>query len=102
MSFPFFSFSPFSSEFLCVQATKNHFYLLYCNIVINTSVGVIAKVNDVFVFNLNNWKKLCWLIFSIIPTIISLYFASATLRKENHTEIHESLFLNNRFNTEQE
>ena len=34
-------------------------YLLYCNITINTSVGVMAKVNGVFVFHVNNSKKLC-------------------------------------------
>ena len=41
-----------------LKSIENYAYLLYCNTVINTSVGVIAKVNGVFVFHLNNSKKL--------------------------------------------
>ena len=37
---------------------QNFNHLLYCNTVINTSIGVIAKVNGVFVFNPDNSKKL--------------------------------------------
>ena len=41
---------------------SNFNYLLYCNITIDTSVGVITKVNGVFVFYVNNSKKLIYLI----------------------------------------
>ena len=54
-------------------------YLLYCNTVINTffGPGAIAEVNGVFVFHLNNSKKLCWLIFS---NYIYSYFSFSLLR----------------------
>ena len=42
-----------------LKSRENYIYLPYCNSVINTSVGAIAKVNGVFVFHLNNSKKLC-------------------------------------------
>ena len=42
-----------------LNCESNFNYLPYCNITINTSVGVIAKVNGVFVFHVNNSKKLC-------------------------------------------
>ena len=45
------------------KSRENCIYLWYCSIVINTSVGAIAKVNGVFVFHLNKSKKLWWLIF---------------------------------------
>ena len=37
----------------------------------NTSVGAIAKVNCVFLFHLNNSKKICLLIYSIAFTMIA-------------------------------
>ena len=42
-----------------LKSKENYIYLMYCNTVINISVGAIAKVNDVFVFHLHNSKKLC-------------------------------------------
>ena len=56
-------------------------YLLYCNIVIDTFVGAIAKVNGVFVFYLNNSNKKYSLIFLIISTINFPSVGFATLRK---------------------
>ena len=42
-----------------LKSEENYIYLLYCNSLIITSVDAIAKVNGVFVFRLNNSKKLC-------------------------------------------
>ena len=41
-----------------LESRENYIYLLYSNIVINTSVSVIAWANGVFVFHLNISKKL--------------------------------------------
>ena len=41
-----------------LKSRENQIDLLYCNIVTNTSVGAITKVNCVSVFHLNNSKKL--------------------------------------------
>ena len=68
-----------------LKSRENYIYLLYCNSVINTSVGAITKVNGVFVFRLSNSKKLCWLNFLIISTIIFPLVYFAILRK-NITE----------------
>ena len=43
----------------CLKSRENYIYLQYCNSVIITSVGSIAEVNGVFVFRLDNSKKLC-------------------------------------------
>ena len=43
----------------CLKSRENYVYLPYYDTVINTSVGAIAKVKGVFVFHLNNSKKLC-------------------------------------------
>ena len=43
----------------CLNYEQHFNRLLYCNIVINISLGVVAKVNGVFVFHPDNSKKLC-------------------------------------------
>ena len=49
----------FGEEDKSLKSRENYIYFLYCNIVINTSVRVIAKLNGVFVFHPYNSKKLC-------------------------------------------
>ena len=61
-----------SEEDKSLKSRENDTDLLYCKIVINISVSVIAKVNCIFLFHLNNSKKLWWLIF-LITSIITRF-----------------------------